>query len=76
MNTSGPTIREAPVERRVAVYVDGFNLYYGLKSKGWRRFYWLDIRALLLAQLSMLGSESERAARARAVTRMKEHFGI
>ena len=76
MNTSGPTIREAPVERRVAAYVDGFNLYYGLKSKGWRRFYWLDIRALLLAQLSMLGSESERVARARAVTRMKEHFGI
>ena len=32
--------------RRVAVYVDGFNLYYGLRSKGWRRFYWLDVRAL------------------------------
>ena len=28
------------------VYVDGFNLYYGLKSKGWRRFYWLDVREL------------------------------
>ena len=33
-------------------------------------------RALLLVQLSALGSESERAARARAVTRMREHFGI
>lgn len=31
---------------RVAVYVDGFNLYYGLRSRGWRRFYWLDVRAL------------------------------
>lgn len=31
---------------RVAVYVDGFNLYYGLKSANWRRFYWLDIRKL------------------------------
>ena len=32
--------------RRAMVYVDGFNLYYGLKSKGWRRFYWLDLVAL------------------------------
>ncbi len=29
--------------QRVLVYVDGFNLYYGLKSKGWRRYYWLDL---------------------------------
>jgi|ERR1051325_118650 uncharacterized LabA/DUF88 family protein len=28
---------------RVVAYVDGFNLYFGLRSKGWRRFYWLDI---------------------------------
>ena len=28
---------------RVIVYVDGFNLYYGLRSKGWRRYYWLDL---------------------------------
>ena len=32
--------------QRVSVYVDGFNLYYGLKSKGWRRYYWLDLRRL------------------------------
>ncbi len=32
--------------QRVAVYIDGFNLYYGLRSKRWRRYYWLDIRAL------------------------------
>ncbi len=31
---------------RVAVYIDGFNLYYGLKSKGWRRYYWLDLRRM------------------------------
>ena len=35
-----------PQGRRVMVYVDGFNLYYGLKSKGWRRFYWLDLVSL------------------------------
>ena len=32
--------------RRVAVYIDGFNLYYGIRSKGWRRYYWLDLRRL------------------------------
>jgi uncharacterized LabA/DUF88 family protein len=31
---------------RVIAYVDGFNLYFGLKSKGWRRYYWLDIPML------------------------------
>ncbi len=29
--------------QRVTVYIDGLNLYYGLKSKGWRRYYWLDL---------------------------------
>jgi len=33
---------------RVIAYVDGFNLYFGLKSKGWRRYYWLNPRALAL----------------------------
>lgn len=28
---------------RIIFYVDGFNFYFGLKSKGWRRFYWLDM---------------------------------
>ena len=36
---------------RVCVYVDGFNLYFGLKSKGWRRHYWLDLPALSSALL-------------------------
>ena len=31
---------------RVVVYVDGFNLYYGLKECGWRRYYWLNIAML------------------------------
>jgi len=33
---------------RVIAYIDGFNLYFGLKSKGWRRYYWLNPRALVL----------------------------
>lgn len=29
--------------KRVNVYVDGFNFYFGLRSKGWKKYYWLDI---------------------------------
>jgi len=32
---------------RVIAYIDGFNLYYGLRSKGWRRYYWLNVQALV-----------------------------
>ncbi len=45
--------------RRVIAYIDGFNLYYGLKSKGWRRYYWLDLH--LLAR-NLLRQEQELAA--------------
>lgn len=31
---------------RVITYIDGFNLYFGLKSRGWRRYYWLNMAAL------------------------------
>ena len=31
------------LKQRVIVYVDGFNFYYGLKSKGWKKYYWLDM---------------------------------
>lgn len=31
---------------RVIAYVDGFNLYYGLRSKGWKWFYWLNIQQM------------------------------
>ena len=30
-------------KQKVIIYVDGFNLCYGLKSKGWRKYYWLDM---------------------------------
>ena len=32
--------------QRVIAYVDGFNLYFGLKAKGWRRYYWLNLHLL------------------------------
>lgn len=31
---------------RVIAYIDGFNLYFGLKRKGWCCYYWLDIKLL------------------------------
>ena len=31
---------------RVIVYIDGFNLYFGLKAKGWKRYYWLNLQKL------------------------------
>lgn len=32
---------------RVIAYIDGFNLYFGLKSKGWRRYFWLNPQSLV-----------------------------
>jgi len=31
---------------RVLAYIDGFNLYFGLKESGYQRYYWLNIRNL------------------------------
>lgn len=36
---------------RVIGYIDGFNLYFGLRHKGWRKYYWLDVVALMKALL-------------------------
>jgi len=33
-------------KKRVIVYVDGFNFYYGLRNNSWRRYYWLDMVSL------------------------------
>lgn len=31
---------------RVITCIDGFNLYFGLRRKGWRKYYWLDLVTL------------------------------
>lgn len=31
---------------RVITYIDGFNLYYGLRERRWQRYYWLNIQDL------------------------------
>lgn len=37
--------------QRVATYVDGFNLYFGLKHARFKRYYWLDLEALSMSLL-------------------------
>lgn len=32
--------------QRVIAYFDGYNLYHGLRDKGWKRFYWLNLQKL------------------------------
>lgn len=46
MSNDSSRITTAPPSRRMAVYVDGLNLYYGLREAGWRRYYWLDLSQL------------------------------
>ena len=29
--------------KRVIAYVDGFNLFFGMKESGWQQFYWLNV---------------------------------
>jgi uncharacterized LabA/DUF88 family protein len=43
---------------RVITYIDGFNLYFGLREQGWRKYMWLDppalSRSLLRADQTLL----------------------
>jgi len=32
--------------KRVIAYIDGYNLYHGLRDKRWKRFYWLNLPSL------------------------------
>jgi len=52
-NLVTPVAQEDNPEKsaRVIAYIDGFNLYFGLKSKGWKRYYWLDLSELCLRLL-------------------------
>ncbi len=42
--------------QRVIAYVDGFNLYFGLKQSAFQRYYWLDV-ALLASHLLKPGQQ-------------------
>lgn len=32
---------------RVIAFIDGYNLYFSLREKGWKRFYWLNLHNLV-----------------------------
>ena len=38
--------------RRVIAYIDGHNLYYGLRAKYGRRYHWLNVEALAESMLA------------------------
>jgi len=40
-------IMSAQLVEKVVCYIDGFNLYYGLREKGWKKYYWLNLRHLV-----------------------------
>lgn len=40
-------MKDATKNQRVIGYIDGFNLYFGLKTKKWKKFYWLNIQELV-----------------------------
>jgi hypothetical protein len=39
-------LRPGPAMTQVMVYIDGFNVYHGLKAKHGRAYLWLDLAAL------------------------------
>lgn len=39
------TVRAIP-KLRVITYIDGFNLYFGLRDNAWQKYMWLDLCAL------------------------------
>lgn len=52
--------------RRTICYIDGFNLYYGIREIGRRDCYWLDVRAMarqLLAKEQVLSGTKYFTAR-------------
>ena len=32
--------------KRVIAYIDGFNLYFGLKSQNWKKYFWLNVHGM------------------------------
>jgi|HubBroStandDraft_6_1064221.scaffolds.fasta_scaffold134955_2 uncharacterized LabA/DUF88 family protein len=45
MSQVNPPMPGKPLEHRVAVYVDGFNLYFGVRGSGLGKYLWLDLCA-------------------------------
>lgn len=41
----------ATAQKRVIVYIDGFNLHFGLIQRGWQKYLWLDLKKFAAALL-------------------------
>jgi uncharacterized LabA/DUF88 family protein len=50
-----------PSKARTVVYIDGFNLYHGLREASWKRYCWLDLNAM--AQRVLSGCEQLTAVK-------------
>lgn len=48
MKVNSPSVK---VKCRVISYIDGFNLYFGLRANDWRKYMWLDLTKLSEALL-------------------------
>jgi uncharacterized LabA/DUF88 family protein len=38
-------------KERVVAYIDGFNLYFGMKQSNWSKYYWLNVEKLVQSLL-------------------------
>ena len=47
-------VKGIPV-RRVIAYIDGYNLYYGLRTKRWKWFYWLNVQSMARRSHTFIG---------------------
>lgn len=60
-------------------YIDGFNLYYGLRARNWRQFYWIDPYRLiesLLAPDDQLVAVKYFTARVKGVKGKRARQGV
>jgi hypothetical protein len=58
--------------KRVIAYIDGFNLYFGLKSMGWEKYFWLNVRGMVE---SLLLPDQELAATKYFTSRVNNNPG-
>jgi uncharacterized LabA/DUF88 family protein len=69
--------------RKVSAYIDGFNLYFGIRSANLRRYLWLDLSALmssfLLPDQELVATKyftSRIAALAESVRRQSDYIDV
>jgi uncharacterized LabA/DUF88 family protein len=60
---------------RVIVYIDGFNFYFGIIAKGWRKYLWLNLqkfaRSLLLPEQELIHTKYFTSRISKPVSKQK-----